>query len=146
MVQRKTPNKKNQNFFNSQFVLFFLILVLLWAIIVCVRITYKKNQMARESRLIGEKIEDLKKENQTLAALKSILNNRSYLEKEAKKRLNLKNEGEEIVMIPAKDLENEMSKSENEAEQEKVKTDETSQEDLEKMPNYKKWWIYFFNN
>ena len=139
MVQRKTPNKKNQNFFNSQFVLFFLILVLLWAIIVCVRITYKKNQMARESRLIGEKIEDLKKENQTLAALKSILNNRSYLEKEAKKRLNLKNEGEEIVMIPAKDLENEMSKSENEAEQEKVKTDETSQEDLEKMPNYKKW-------
>ena len=143
-MERKTPNKKNGNFFNSQPVLFFLILVLLWAIIVCVRITYKKNQMAREIRLIGEKIEDLKKENQTLAALKSILNNRSYLEKEAKKRLNLKNEGEEIVMIPARDLENEMSKSENEAAQEKVKTDEISQEYLEKMPNYKKWLIYFF--
>jgi hypothetical protein len=100
--------------------------------------------MARESRLIGEKIEDLKKENQALAALKSILNNRSFLEKEAKKRLNLKNEGEEVVMIPAKDLENEMSKSENEVAQEKVKTDEISQEDLEKMPNYKKWLIYFF--
>ncbi len=144
MVQRKISNKKRTNFLNSQLILFFLILLLLWAIIACVRITYKKNQMEREGQLIEKKIEDLKKENQTLAALKSILGNKNFLEKEAKKRLNLKNEGEDVVMIPAKNLEKEILKSENEIERESMNNDEITQEALEKMPNYKKWFIYFF--
>lgn len=146
MIKRKASSPKNKNFFSSQAVLFFLILVLLWSIIACVKITYKKHQMAREGELIQEKIEKLKEDNQFLAGLKSLLGDKSFLEKEAKKRLNLKNQGEEVVMIPSKSLASESEADGNEPTSEATANEGIgiNEDILEKMANYKKWWIYFF--
>ncbi|MDP2946362.1 MAG: hypothetical protein Q8N61_02840, partial [bacterium] len=55
--------------------------------------------------------------------------NESNLENEARVRLNLKKEGEEVVII----LPTATSTNENKIS-----------DGVENMPNYKQWWYYFF--
>ncbi|MDP3004320.1 MAG: hypothetical protein Q8N43_02330, partial [Candidatus Azambacteria bacterium] len=71
------------------------------------------------------------KQKEDLNNLLDYYKNESNLENEARVRLNLKKEGEEVVIILP---------TATSTENDKV----SSRKDIENMPNYKQWWYYFF--
>lgn len=79
--------------------MFFLLLLLIYAGIACVRVTYKKYQMIEQNNQLQAQINSLQQENGKLNALKEFFGNKNFLEKEAKQRLNLKKEGESVVIL-----------------------------------------------
>ena len=65
----------------------------------------QKIETERQIGDIKSKIEVLKKEEGRQKSLTEYLNSESYLEKQARLRLNLKKEGEEVVFVYRKDVE-----------------------------------------
>jgi cell division protein FtsL len=134
------------NLLVSKTFLFLLLLLTIWVALACVKIAHKRYQMAREIDNIQKEIEQLKKDNQTLSVLINSFNNPSYLEKEAKRRLNLRKEGEEVVILPQQNIattsmENGVSVDENNNQRIAEKNKTESKEE----PNFWKWWKYFFH-
>lgn len=131
-----------KRFLTSKFLLFFLIIAFIWSAIACVKITYKKKQLIKESEKLQAEISKIQEENKQLGSIKNILTNPSFLEREAKRRLNLKREGEEVVIIPESESGQVVKDAENE-EIEQIGGDSTGVEPKEEL-NPKKWWRYFF--
>src|SRR3989339_1948162 len=99
-MRESFKQKLIRNIFTSKIFLFILIIATIWVVLICLKITSKRYQMAREINNINQEIERLKQNNQNLTALIESFNNQSFLEKEAKRRLNLRKEGEEVVILP----------------------------------------------
>jgi cell division protein FtsL len=131
-----------KRFLTSKFLLFFLIIVFIWSVIACIKITYKKKQMVKESEELQAEISKIQEENKQLGSIKNILTNPSFLEKEAKRRLNLKREGEEVVIVPEGEINQVVKGAENE-EVEQIGGNSASVESKEET-NLRKWWRYFF--
>jgi len=96
---------KLKKIFSSRAVLFFLLLAFVWLSLVLVKAFYKKRQLDQEIGSLKAEIDKTDKKGQELSQLLSYFNSESYLEKEAKDKLNLKKEGESVVMVqePATD-------------------------------------------
>ena len=62
-------------------------------------------------------------------------NSDAYKEKIAKQSFGLINPGEEVIIIPEKKNPPALTKDEEEKQH---------QDALDKSPNYKKWWLFFF--
>ncbi len=93
---------------------------------------YKEYQIQKEIDSLKNDIESLEKSNYKLSQLIEYYKTDEYKEAEARKRLNLKKKGEKVVIIePA---------AKNAIEN---KTEKKNKRD-DKLPNYKKWWNYFF--
>ena len=90
--------------FNRQliftFILVFVAGFLIWLII---KDFPEKIETGKQLGDLKSKIETLKKEEERQKSLAEYLNSESYLEKQARIRLNLKKEGEEVVFIYRKD-------------------------------------------
>ncbi len=71
----------------------------------------QKVEVARQLEDIENKISVLKKEEERQKGLIEYLNSESYLEKQARLRLNLKKEGEEVVFVYQKDEADKASES-----------------------------------
>ncbi|MEK7520121.1 MAG: septum formation initiator family protein [Patescibacteria group bacterium] len=61
--------------------------------------SYEKYQITKKSSNIQEEIDALKAKNEGLEAMVERLEDRSYAEKEARKRLNVQKEGETTVIL-----------------------------------------------
>src|SRR4030042_2292817 len=131
-----------KRFFTSKFLLFFLIIVFIWSVIACVKITYKKKQMVKESEELQAEISKIQEENKQLAGIKDILTDPSFLEREAKRRLNLKREGEDVVIVPEGEI-NQVVKGAENGEVEQIGENSANIEPKEET-NLRKWWRYFF--
>ncbi|MDP2638693.1 MAG: septum formation initiator family protein [Candidatus Azambacteria bacterium] len=107
----------------------FLIPVLLALLVGIFQQFYYRYQISKDLDKINNEIADFKKQKEDLEALVDYYKNESNLENEARVRLNLKKEGEKVVII----LPTATSTSENSI----FGNDEN-------MPNYKQWWYYFF--
>ena len=94
---------------------------------------YHRYQVKKDLDKLDAEIANFNKQKEDLNNLLDYYKNESNLENEARVRLNLKKEGEEVVIIlPAA----------TSTESDKI----SSQKDIENMPNYKQWWHYFFGN
>ncbi|MFH1385697.1 MAG: septum formation initiator family protein [Patescibacteria group bacterium] len=93
------PENKLKNFFSSRTVLFLLLLAFVWLSLVLVKAFYKKRQLDQEIGSLKAEIEKMDKKGQELNQLLGYFSSESYLEKEAKDKLNLKKEGESVVMV-----------------------------------------------
>ena len=81
--------------------------ILLFAVVFLAYLIFRDYPKSREVKnQLGEiesNLENLKKDEEKQKGLAEYLNSESYLEKQARLRLNLKKEGEEVVFIYRKD-------------------------------------------
>jgi len=123
---------------SSKVFLFFLLLAVIWLGIVLVRTAYRRYQLDQEVSSLKSEIDKLDKKDNELSQLIKYFNNQSFLEREAKDKLNLKKEGESVVMVPEAAISQELSEnitsSEPKAEVQKKPADN----------NFIKWWKYLF--
>lgn len=92
---------------------------------------YREYRIKKEIEALKTEIQSMEKDNYELSQLIAYYQTDEYKEAEARKRLNLKAEGEQVVMI-----------DEKEKSAEEIKADEEAQK--ENIPNQNKWWNYFF--
>lgn len=142
MIQRSRNKDIIKKIFSSKAFLFAVIFVLIFFIISVGRESYHKHQLTKEINNLKLEIERLDGNNQQLANLMDYFKEESFLEKEARLKLNLKKPGEKVVIIS--DYFD--SVNPNDSINNDIKTGgELSQNTTsEKSANYWKWWEYFF--
>jgi len=118
----------------SKVFLFFIILALIGLVVSLGQESYRKYQLTKEINGLKSEIEQLEGKNQQMADLMEYFQEGSYLEKEARLKLNLKKPGEKIVVISQT----------AEAEVDKRIVAETEDEISNETTNFWKWWEYFF--
>ncbi len=144
-MRESFKQKLIRNIFTSKIFLFILIIATIWVVLICLKITSKRYQMAREINNINQEIERLKQNNQNLTALIESFNNQSFLEKEAKRRLNLRKEGEEVVILPKNEFsDNQTTTPETNSASLAGSSNQNQVVDNKEEPNFQKWWRYFF--
>lgn len=129
---------KFKKFFSSRAVLFLLLLAFIWLSLVLVKAFYKKRQMDQEIGALRFEIAKMDKKGQELNQLLDYFNSQAYLEKEAKDKLNLKKEGESVVIVPEAPVDQSIVIEEKKSE-ETTQTSESANEN-----NLIKWWKFFF--
>jgi len=85
--------------FSSKIFLFSLLVILLILGSSLGREFYRKYRLQKEFDSLKSEIDKLENKNQDLASMLEYLNKESNLEKEARRRLNLKKPGENVVVI-----------------------------------------------
>jgi cell division protein FtsL len=111
---------------------FFWVFCLLVFIIIILRLakgTIKNNRVNTEIKQLEQEISRLQTQNQDFEQLVKYLNSDIFIEQEAKLKMGLKKEGENLVVIPNAELS--VNKNENKQNQ--------------NNPNPVKWWNYFFH-
>jgi len=132
-------NDSGKNFLKralgSKVFLFFALLVLIFLTVNAGRESYNRYQLSKEiSRLETEK-KRIEERNGYLASLMNYYKDESYLEEQARLKLNLKKSGENVVVI-------ERSRDKNGINEEIGGTESPAPE--KETANYWKWWEYFF--
>ncbi|KKR03719.1 MAG: hypothetical protein UT31_C0011G0001 [Parcubacteria group bacterium GW2011_GWF2_39_13b] len=147
-MRESFKQKLIRNIFTSKVFLFILIIATIWVVLICLKITSKRYQMAKEIFNIQQQISQLKKENQDLSVAIESFNNPSFLEKEAKRRLNLRKEGEEVVILPKNEFSDNQTTTqanlENNGQDQAGEGENNGQADNKEESNLAKWWRYFF--
>ena len=115
----------------SRIFFIFLIPVFLALLIGIFQQFYHRYQVKKNLNELNTEIANFNKQKEDLSKLLDYYKNESNLENEARVRLNLKKEGENVVIILP---------TATSTESDKI----PSQRDVENMPNYKQWWYYFF--
>ncbi|MCX6812902.1 MAG: septum formation initiator family protein [Candidatus Azambacteria bacterium] len=95
---------------------------------------YHRYQVKKDLGKLDTEIANFNKQKEDLNNLLDYYKDKSNIENEARVRLNLKKEGEEVVII----LPSATSTGESNG------INSQGSENIENMPNYKQWWYYFF--
>ena len=151
MIQRALRKNSIKKFLSSKVFLFFIVLALIGLTINVGRESYRKYQLTKEINSLKSETERIEGKNQQLTNLLEYFKEESYLEKEARLKLNLKKPGEKIVVISG-DKNQDTARS-PELVQENTGMSALTGEDpavgrplesnLEES-NFWKWWEYFF--
>jgi len=123
-----------QKLLKSKIFFIFLIPILLALTVGIFQKLYYRYEVKEDLDKLNTEIADLNKQKNDLSQLIDYYKNESNLEKEARVRLNLKKEGEKVVII----LPQATSTDKN------SETISQSFDDIGNLPNYKQWWYYFF--
>ena len=123
-----------QKLLKSKIFFIFLIPILLALVISIFQKLYYRYEIKGELDKLNTEIADLNKQKENLNQLVDYYKNESNLEKEARVRLNLKKEGEKVVIILPQ------ATSTNDIREEITGV----YKNMENLPNYKQWWYYFF--
>ena len=123
-----------QKLLKSKIFFIFLIPILLALTVGIFQKLYYRYEVKGELDKLNAEIANLNKQKNDLSQLIDYYKNESNLEKEARVRLNLKKEGEKVVII----LPQATSTDKN------SETISQSFDDIGNLPNYKQWWYYFF--
>jgi len=133
-------NKDNttiyQKLIKSKLFFIFLIPILLALSVGIFQKLYYRYEVKGELDKLNTEIADLNKQKEGLSQLIDYYKNESNLEKEARVRLNLKKEGEKVIII----LPQATSTGGGKEEVAGISVN------IENLPNYKQWWYYFFDN
>jgi cell division protein FtsB len=150
---RKNRAKKNKA--SKFWIRFFLIVVLLAFIITGYSIfqeVYQRYQLNKEYAALQAEIQKYEQKNQKQKGLNKYFETSLFSEKEAREKLNVKREGENVVYLkPVKEEENDLEENDLETSQEPGLPNEENSDNLnqeeqaaQNLPNPKKWWNYFF--
>ncbi|MDO8743007.1 MAG: septum formation initiator family protein [Candidatus Azambacteria bacterium] len=117
----------------SKFFFIFLVPIFLALLVGIFQQFYYRYQVKKELDGFKTEMANYNKQKEDLNKLIDYYKNETNLESEARIRLNLKKEGEKVVIIlpTATSTEN---------------NGMLSQKDIENLPNYKQWWYYFFGD
>lgn len=125
---------------SSFFVKFFLLLAFVALVFIFISIfkeTYRKNQVKKEITDLQEEAQRISKDNADIKEKIAYLESPEYQIKEAKDKLGLQNPEENVIVVkPNVEKEPEANSLENENSENIPR--------IEEMPNYLKWWNYFF--
>lgn len=99
--------------------------------------TYRKRQIQKEIEGLQADIQKMNQENSELSNLISYLSTSEFQEKEAREKLNLQKENEQMIVLK-KDLEPAQASPEDVREIYPATEENTK-------PNWKKWLTYFFS-
>lgn len=138
ILYQNMAKSKIKFFFGSRFLLFCLLLAVIWTGLILIRTFYKKNQLDMEVSRIKSEIEKINKKNTELAQLLDYFQQQDFLEREAKEKLNMKKEGEKVVIVPEASIVQRTLFS-SAASSVPAGTQNSVQEN-----NFIKWWRYFF--
>ncbi|KKU18982.1 MAG: Cell division protein FtsL [Candidatus Azambacteria bacterium GW2011_GWA2_45_90] len=133
--------------FSSKIFLFFLLVILLILGSSLGREFYRKYRLQKEFDSLKLEIDKLENKNQDLASMLEYLNKESNLEKEARRRLNLKKPGENVVVIVPPESEprpENKSSADNPSPDSKPESKIADVSGEPKNRNLSKWWNYFF--
>lgn len=134
-MTKKNNTTIYQKLIKSKIFFIFLIAVFLTLVTGIFQKIYYQYEARRELNKLNAELANLSNEKSGLNKLIDYYKNKSNVEKEARVRLNLKKEGEKVVIIlPSA-----------------TSTGGTGKSifgpygvNLENLPNYKRWWYYFF--
>ena len=136
---RKPAHRRGRNDENSQvWIKFFLTISFLAFVLVTYALfkeTYKKYQIQKEVEELQSEADSLKQGNEKLKGLIDYFQTQNFSEKEARGKLNVKKDGEKIVILKREDETEDAEGNLIEAQDEEVILD---------LPNPLKWWDYFF--
>ena len=118
----------------SRMFFIFLIPIFLALLVGIFQQFYHRYQIKKDLGKLDAEIANFNKQKEDLNNLINYYNNKSNLENEARVRLNLKKEGEEVVII----LPIATSTGEGGG------ISSQGSENIENLPNYKQWRYYFF--
>ncbi|MDO8443645.1 MAG: septum formation initiator family protein [Candidatus Azambacteria bacterium] len=128
-MKEKDKSTIYERLLKSRFFFIFLIPIFLALILGIFQQIFDRYQVQKKLNELNAEVANYKKQMDDLTKLIEYYQDPSNLENEARVRLNLKKEGEKVVIIlPTATSTNENMTSEN----------------YENMPNYKQWWYYFF--
>jgi cell division protein FtsB len=99
--------------------------------------SYKKSQVKKEIERLRLEAEAIENKNFQIREKIAYLESREFLEKEAKDKLNLQREGENLIVIKPGPL------REKSSEEEDFSQKEGGSSGIQKT-NCEKWWDYFF--
>lgn len=156
MVQPARHKTFIKKILGSKVFLFLTALSLIWLLIGLGRESYRKYQLTREINALKSEIARLDGNNQELNNLIKYFQEESYLEKEARLKLNLKKPDEKVVVAPKEGLfeqaddsdigssvlADEQFFSEKDIFQSRASAD--SMQLKTGISNWWKWWEYFF--
>ncbi|MFH1671366.1 MAG: septum formation initiator family protein [Candidatus Portnoybacteria bacterium] len=137
MDQQSQPKKLIRKLLGSKVFLFCITLLLIILVINLFRESYRKYQLTKEIDKLESEIERLEGGNRQLAEMMEYFKDESYLEKEARLKLNLKKPDEKVIVLADQPEEN--TSAEDILEQARE-----GQKDKDETANYWKWWEYFF--
>ena len=137
--------RKIKKILSSRIFLFIVVFVLIFLLIGLVKETYRKHQLTSEINELKSNINKLEGDNQQLVDLMDYFKEDSYLEKEARIKLNLKKPGETVVVL-SKDIVDgvEVIRKGGSEEETNKETIDSLEDQVSKTANYWKWWEYFF--
>jgi cell division protein FtsB len=138
MVRKKQNENGLKKIFSSKIFLISIIGVLVFLGIQLGRESYRKYQLQQEINNLKSEISKIEGENQELSNLMEYFKKDSYLEKQARVKLNLKKPGEEAVVFPERKEEAESNASVD------VSSADEKKQDKKSTANYWQWWEYFF--
>jgi len=128
---------------SSKITLFLLLLCFIWLGLSVADVYYKKYKIAKEVNDLKDQIAKTEKSNQQISAMIDYLSSQSFLEKEAREKLNMKKPGEEVVIIePSKEVSTSASSFLGGGNPENQTSSPVSASISES--NFVKWWKYFF--
>jgi len=117
-----------KNFLQSKLTTVFLVAMIAVVFLMAGRLWIQKQEVDNEVSVLQKKADSIRKENQQLSELTKYLSTDEYAQRQAREKLNLKKEGEHVVVLPKS------------AEDEAILG--SSQEE---KSNRQKWFDYFFN-
>lgn len=115
-------------------ILIILLLVFVAVFTSVIKILLQKNREENNIEDLNNKIQSIEDKNTTLKHLIEQANNPTEKEDIIRNNLNMKNEGEHVVVI-----------NDNKVETE-IKLNFKKQVDTENLSNYQKWYYYFFDD
>ncbi|MBI5079580.1 septum formation initiator family protein [Candidatus Wolfebacteria bacterium] len=133
-IKEKDNSAPYEKLMKSKIFFIFLIPIFLALLIGIFQQLYYRYQVKKTLNDLNGEVVNLKNQKDDLSNLINSYKNESNLEKEARVRLNLKKEGEKVVII----LPTATSTVED-GEAVLMSSDE-----IKNLPNYKQWWYYFF--
>ncbi len=128
-MKEKDKSTVYERLLKSRIFFIFLVPVFLALLVGIFQQIYERYQVQAKLNELNAEVANYKKQQEDLTKLIEYYQDPSNLENEARVRLNLKKEGEKVVII----LPTATSTSDN----------AISSSD-ENLPNYKQWWYYFF--
>lgn len=128
----------------SKIFIFFVGIILVFVVVNLGKELYRKYQIQKEIDSLQSEVSNLKNSNQQLAELIDYFKTENFAEIEARKKLNLQKEDENVLVVNIANsniTENTSTKvSENVLEEKEI-----PKEVKVKRSNLRKWWDYFFN-
>jgi cell division protein FtsL len=128
----------------SRITLFFLLLAFIWLIVNVVNVYYRKYKINKEIEDLKAQIASADKSNQQISEMIDYLGSSSYLEKQAREKLNMKKPGEEVVIIEPQKEPAASSSPISQGTVSENKNNSPAGESQKPASNYSKWWKFFF--
>lgn len=129
----------------SKITLFVLLLGFIWLSVQLADVYYRKYKINKEIEDLKTQIAGAQNSNKQISAMLDYLGSKEFLEKEAREKLNMKREGEEVVIVePPKNLATSAPEIPAQTEPQNVVLPGQLEEKPKEDSNFVKWWRYFF--